>query len=56
MNIFDKGEFSVGYTRGTSILREVRHVWIWGVTQQLRAPHDFLAIFALAHSQFNQIA
>ena len=22
-------------SRGTSILGEVRHVWIWGVTQQL---------------------
>ena len=50
----------VGYirTRGTSILGEVRHVEIWGVTQQLLCSksHDFLAIFALAHSKINHIA
>ena len=44
--------------RGTSILREVRNVEISRVTQQLRCSksHDFLAVFALAHSKINQIA
>ena len=42
----------------TSILREVRNIEIQGVTQQLLngKSHDFLAIFALAHSKINQIA
>ena len=45
-------------TRGTSILGEVRNVEISGVTQQLLCSisHDFLAVFALAHSKINQIA
>ena len=45
-------------TRGTSILGEVRNVEISRVTQQLLCSkyHDFLAIFALAHSKINQIA
>ena len=46
-------------TRGTSILGEVRNVEIPGPTQQLllcSKYHDFLAIFALAHSKINQIA
>ena len=44
--------------RGISTLGEVHHVAIWGVTQQLLCSksHDFLAIFTLAHSKFNQIA
>ena len=43
--------------RGTSILGEVRNVEIPGPTQQLLCSkyHDFLAIFALAHSKINQI-
>ena len=45
-------------TRGTSILGEVCNVEISGVTQQLLCSksHDFLALFALAHSKINQIA
>ena len=45
-------------TRGTSILGEVRNVEISRVTQQLLCSksHDFLAVFALAHSKINQIA
>ena len=45
-------------TRGISIQGEVRHVWISKATQQLLCSkfHDFLAIFALAHSKINQIA
>ena len=45
-------------TRGISIQGEVRHVWISRATQQLLCSksHDFLAIFALAHSKINQIA
>ena len=45
-------------SRGTSILGEVRNVEIPGPTQQLLCSkyHDFLAIFALAHSKINQIA
>ena len=45
-------------TRGISILGEVRNVEISRVTQQLLCSksHDFLAIFALAHSKINQIA
>ena len=45
-------------TGGTSILGEVRNVEIPGPTQQLLYSkyHDFLAIFALAHSKINQIA
>ena len=41
-----------------SIQGEVRHVWISRATQQLlrSKSHDFLAIFALAHSKINQIA
>ena len=44
--------------RGISILAEVRNVEISRVTQQLlySKSHDFLAIFALAHSKINQIA
>ena len=44
--------------RGISILGEVRNVEISRVTQQLLCSksHDFLAIFALAHSKINQIA
>ena len=42
----------------TSILGEVRNIEIPGPTQQLLCSkyHDFLAIFALAHSKINQIA
>ena len=45
-------------SRGTSILGEVRNVEISRVTQQLLCSksHDFLAVFALAHSKINQIA
>ena len=45
-------------TRGTSILGEECNVEIPGATQQLLngKSHDFLAIFALAHSKINQIA
>ena len=44
--------------RGTSILGEVCNVEISRVTQQLlcRKSHDFQAVFALAHSNINQIA
>ena len=44
--------------RGTSILGEVRNVEISRPTQQLLCSksHDFLAIFALAHSIINKIA
>ena len=44
-------------TRGTSILGEVRNVEK-RVTQQLLCSksHDFLAVFALAHSKINKIA
>ena len=44
--------------RGTSILGEVRNVSISKATQQLLCSksHDFLAVFALAHSKINQIA
>ena len=38
--------------RGISILGEVRNVAISRATQQ----HNFLAVFALAHSKINQIA
>ena len=43
--------------KGTSILGEVRNVEIPRVTQQLLCSksHDFLAVFALAHSKINQI-
>ena len=46
------------YTRGTSILGEVRNVEISRATQQLLngKSHNFLAVFALAHSKINQIA
>ena len=46
-----------GCIRGTSILGEVRNVEIPGPSQQLLCSkyHDFLAIFALAHSKINQI-
>ena len=39
-----------GYTRGASILGEVRNVWISRATQQLLCSksNDFLAVFALA--------
>ena len=42
----------ITWTRGTSILGEVRNVEISRVTQQLLCSksHDFLAVFALAHS------
>ena len=45
-------------TRGTSILGEVRNVAISRSTKQLLwyKFHDFLAIFAPAHSKINQIA
>ena len=51
-----KGKLYPG--RGTSIQGEVRNVEIPGATQQLLNGkcHDFLAIFALAHSKINQIA
>ena len=44
--------------RGISILGEVRNVAISRPTQQLLwyKFHDFLAVFALAHSKINQIA
>ena len=44
--------------RGVSILGEVCNVEISGPTQQLLCSkyHDFLAVFALAHSKINQIA
>ena len=47
-----------GLSRGTSIQGEVRNVEIPGATQQLLCSksHDFLAVFALAHSKINQIA
>ena len=40
------------------ILGEMRNVWISRATQQLLCSksHDFLAVFALAHSKINQIA
>ena len=49
--------FTIMYI-GTSILGEVRNVEIPRVTQQLLCSksHDFLAVFALAHSKINQIA
>ena len=52
------GEWQVVRTRGTSILGEVRNVEIPGPTQQLLCSksHDFLAVFALAHSKINKIA
>ena len=42
-------------SRGTSILGEVRNVEISRATQQLLCSksHDFLAVFALAHSKIN---
>ena len=42
-------------TRGTSILGEVRNVEISRVTQQILCSksHDFLAVFALAHSKIH---
>ena len=45
-------------TRGTYILGEVRNLEISRVTHQLLCSksHDFLAVFALAHSKINQIA
>ena len=48
----------LSYLRDTSILGEVRNVEISRVTQQLLCSksHDFLAVFALAHSKINQIA
>ena len=44
--------------RGTSIQGEVRNVEKKRVTQQLLCSksHDFLAVFALAHSKINKIA
>ena len=49
---------TLGVTRGTSILGEVHNVEISRATQQLLCSksHDFLAVFALAHSKINQIA
>ena len=43
------------HNRGTSILGEVRNVEISRVTQQLLCSkyHDFLVIFAPAHSKIN---
>ena len=54
----DREEVREVSPRGTSILGEVRNVEISRVTQQLLCSksHDFLAIFALAHSKINQIA
>ena len=54
--MFDKSKYCL--SRGTSILGEVRNVEISRVTQQLlySKSHDFLAVFALAHSKINQIA
>ena len=45
-------------TIGTFILGEVRNVEIPEATQQLLdgKSHDFLAVFALAHSEINQNA
>ena len=45
-------------SRGTSILGEVRNVEIPRTTKKLLncKSHDFLAVFALAHSKTNQIA
>ena len=45
-------------SRGTSILGEVCDVELPGPTHQLLngKSHDFLAIFAPAHSKINQIA
>ena len=51
--------FFIDTTRGISILEEVRNVAISRPTQQLLQwykCHDFLAIFALAHSKINQMA
>ena len=47
-----------GFFRGTSILGEMHNVEMSGFTQQLLCSksHDFLAVFALAHSKINQIA
>jgi hypothetical protein len=44
--------------RGTSILGEVRNVWISRVTQQLLCSksHDLLVVFALAHSKIHKIS
>ena len=46
------------FVRGTSILGEVRNMEISRATQPLLCSksHDFLAVFALAHSKINQIA
>ena len=51
-------QFKVMTARGTSILGEVHNVEISRVTQQLLCSksHDFLAVFALAHSKIIQIA
>ena len=48
----------IAHCRGTSILGEVRNVEISRATQQLLCSksHDFLAVFALAHSKINQIS
>ena len=53
-----EGMDSFDMLRGTSILGDVRNVEISGVTQQLLCSksHDFMAVFALAHSKINQIA
>ena len=57
-NIWVNDLLQLVLTRGASIQEEVRHVWIWGVTQQLlfNKSHDFLAVFALAQSKINHIA
>ena len=51
-------EPSLDNYRGTSILGEVHNVEISRTTQQLLngKSHDFLAVFALAHSKINQMA
>ena len=62
-----KGEISIDadfgppryvLVRGSSILAELSNEEISRVTQQLLCgkSHDFLAVFALAHSRINQIA
>ena len=44
---------NIGVGRGTSILGEVRNVEKKGYSA---ASHNFLAVFALAHSKINKIA
>ena len=54
----DQFQIVLVFSRGTSILGEVRNVEISRVTQQLLCSksHDFLTVFALAHSKINKIA